>query len=182
MPPSTTVVKIRNSGPDAQVGIERALDQAEHHPAEPGQPAGQDPDVDADALDVDAGDGRQVAIVGDGAHRFAEARAGQEERDERRHHQRRRRSPPPGPAKGGRTRGRARRTGRCRTRGSAEPATRKMTSRIIRPRPTVMSEMATVPRPRKRRNSPKWATSANRARWPAWRPAAPRPGSGRARR
>ena len=72
------------------MGSNDALAQTEHHPGQSGQAAGQDPDIDADALDVDAGDGRQVAIVGHGPHLLAEARAGQEERDQRRHDQRHR--------------------------------------------------------------------------------------------
>ena len=62
--------------------------QGQHHAAESSQTAGHDPHVDGHTLDVDAGQGGQVAIVGDGTHRLAQAGAGQEQRGKRRDHQR----------------------------------------------------------------------------------------------
>jgi hypothetical protein len=48
-------------------------------PPSPSQPAGQDPDVDRHAFDVDAGHGSERAVVGNGAHRLAQAGASQEQ-------------------------------------------------------------------------------------------------------
>ena len=88
MPPSTTAVKMRKSGPSPRLGSNEPCSSAEHEAGQPGQGAGQDPDVDGDALDVDAGHRGQVAVVGDGPHLLAQAGAGEEEGDQRRHRQR----------------------------------------------------------------------------------------------
>ena len=80
------MVKIRNSTWKPRLGSNVPCTTADHDPADPGEPAGQQPDPGADALHVDAGDGREVPVVGDGPHRLAERGPGEQEGDGRRRH------------------------------------------------------------------------------------------------